>query len=130
MTRRFDRKASEVGRARRFVRSSLDDWGVGAQATALELAVSELVSNALVHGAGAIHVGLQCGNGQVELEVTDEGRPASPPHPVEANGAMGGAGGWGLRMVDEIADRWGSATEAGRTRVWVIKENLHRGQGL
>ncbi len=88
---------------------------------ALELAVSELVSNALVHGAGSIQVGLLSDGDQIRLEVTDEGRTPEPPRPAEGTDTDG-AGGWGLRIVDELADRWGSVSDAERTRVWVIME--------
>jgi anti-sigma regulatory factor (Ser/Thr protein kinase) len=127
VTRRFERKASEVAGARRFVRACLDRWGLGAQASALELVVSELVSNAVLHGAGAIQVELRSGGGQICLQVTDEGDPASPPRPVEAPGASDQPGGWGLRLVDQVADRWGAASDAGQTRVWAIKRTGQEG---
>jgi anti-sigma regulatory factor (Ser/Thr protein kinase) len=126
VTRRFDRKASEVGHARRFVRSRLEAWGLGAQATPLELAVSELVTNALVHGEGTIQVTLRSEEGQVGLEVTDEGRPSRPPGPIDAGRRTGG---WGLHLVDQLADRWGSVTDPDRTRVWMTRSSRDHSPG-
>lgn len=121
MTGRFERDASEVGRARRFVRSSLRTWGLDAHTSVLELAVSELVSNALLHGDGAIEVGLRSENGQIRLEVTDEGRAADAPRPRENPGDDRRLGGWGLHVVEQLADRWGATSERERTRVWMVK---------
>jgi anti-sigma regulatory factor (Ser/Thr protein kinase) len=53
---RFRRDATEIGEARRLVRSSLRSWGLGEEAPSLELAVGELVTNALVHGEGLFEV--------------------------------------------------------------------------
>ena len=76
------------------------------------LMVSELVTNALVHGTGAISLRIATESGRVTIEVADEGdgEVAIAPDP-------GAAGGWGLRVVDELADDWGS--HAGSTRVWL-----------
>ena len=38
------------------VRSQLEAWGLTAELPALELAVSELVTNAIVHGCGQVEV--------------------------------------------------------------------------
>jgi anti-sigma regulatory factor (Ser/Thr protein kinase) len=129
VSRWFERNASEVGPARRFVRSNLDRWGFSAQAQALELAVSELVSNAVLHGDGAIQVALWSDGGHIRLEVTDEGQPADPPRPVERSEADDREpGGWGLRLVDELADRWGAAVDPGHTRVWMVKDTDDTGE--
>ena len=48
----FERDSREIARARGFVTDALSDWGLEADRDALELMVSELVSNALVHGTG------------------------------------------------------------------------------
>ena len=75
------------------------------------LMVSELVTNALVHGSGPIGLRIAAAPDRVTIEVADEGNGD-----VEVAPAPGPAGGWGLRVVDELADGWGA--RGGSTRVW------------
>jgi len=92
---------------------------VAAQSTSLTqargddagLMVSELVTNALCHGSGPITLRITCGPADLMVEVADEGHGR-----VEINTAPGTARGWGLRIVDELADAWGA--HHGSTRVW------------
>jgi anti-sigma regulatory factor (Ser/Thr protein kinase) len=115
----FGRDAGEVGRARHFVGSTLAAWGLDDERSAMELAVSELVSNAIQHGAGDVRVCLDHACDRVHLEVSDEGggQPVMSEFPPTA----GQIGGWGLRFVDELADAWGADAAAGLTRVWLDK---------
>ena len=119
VSERFGRATSEVVRARHLVTDALGDWGLGAEREALELAVSELVSNALEHGRGRVEVSLDTDADVVRLSVTDEGggRPVMRQPPP----APGDIGGWGLRFVDELADEWGAIIRPGRTEVWLVK---------
>lgn len=71
--------------------------------------VSELVSNAFVHGDGAIELRVALRRGRARIEVSDEGQDASirlhsgdMPH--------------GLHLVDALALVWG--TRPGSTHVW------------
>ena len=58
--------------ARAFVREAIRSWGVAELATDLELGVSELVTNAVVHGAAPITVQLHHQlSGAVICEVSD-----------------------------------------------------------
>jgi anti-sigma regulatory factor (Ser/Thr protein kinase) len=73
----------------------------------VELLVSELVTNAYRHsGAGdqpiELHVSIE--DGRVRAEVADGGAGfKAEPMPEEKRGV----GGWGLYLVDSMADRWG-----------------------
>jgi serine phosphatase RsbU (regulator of sigma subunit)/CheY-like chemotaxis protein/anti-sigma regulatory factor (Ser/Thr protein kinase) len=111
----FERNSREIARARSFVTDALQDWGLVADAASFELIVSELVSNAIVHGTGPISVDLSCADEVLRLEVSEDGG-ATVPH-VEPRAI----GGWGLYLVDEIADTWGSEQRAGRTIVWAMR---------
>lgn len=117
-----------MARARQVVTGLLHRWGLPAVAPDFELAVSELVSNALLHGSGRIHVHLSCDpGGRVRLEVGDEGRdePEAPrPHLAERR-----IGGWGLRFVDQLAESWGAERRGRGTLVWMVKRVTLRSPG-
>ena len=119
MVERFQRDPAEVGRARGLVRRTLRAWGLYDEVEALELGVSELVTNAIMHGEGVIEVRLAANGTRVRLEVSDEGR-----HPVMVRARQPGdlaVGGWGLRLVEHEVDRWGTADRQDRTVVWAEK---------
>lgn len=82
------------------------------------LAVSELVTNALVHGdlAGEemIDVGVLCGRERLRVWVAARGK-AFPAVPAPSAGA---AGGWGLRMVESVSQSWGVEQDGPRAVVW------------
>jgi anti-sigma regulatory factor (Ser/Thr protein kinase) len=75
------------------------------------LLVSELVTNALVHGRGAIALQIDRGFDHLRIEVADEGEGT-----IALNPAPGVSGGWGLRVVDRFAASWG--IRQGSHRVW------------
>jgi hypothetical protein len=57
--------------------------------------------------------------GQVRAAVHDRGGGRPAVRPAQRTGPD--IGGWGLRMVDEVVDAWGSDVRDGRTVVWVEK---------
>ncbi len=77
------------------------------------LLASELVTNAVVHGKGAITVRAQMRSSSLFVEVVDEGQGFRWVLPQDN---LGGSGGWGLSIVAAESDRWG--TRPGRTQVW------------
>ena len=81
----------------------------------VRLLVSELVTNAVRHAGGAVVRLVVALDGDVlRIEVHDPGHgfELKPPSddPLRASG-------WGLVLVDELADRWGIDHHP-RTRVW------------
>lgn len=78
-----------------------------------ELTASELVTNALRHGEGSIELRLARVDEHVRLEVVDEGSGVVPEIREQAGDE---SGGWGLRIVDQLAVRWGCYE--GTTHVW------------
>ena len=85
---------------------------------ALALLVTELISNAVRHGGAGegelIELELGATAIGVGVEVSDSG-PGFAPKPRE--GALDDPGGWGLVLVDQMAERWGVVHD-GRTHVW------------
>lgn len=119
MTERFGRDPSEVGRARHIVSVALRAWGFDADVAAVELATSELVSNALRHGDGPVEVRISAERDRIRLEVHDQG--GGQPVLRDGTAAAGEPGGWGLQFVEQLSDDWGAASDGGGTRVWMVR---------
>jgi anti-sigma regulatory factor (Ser/Thr protein kinase) len=84
----------------------------GALDTA-KLLTSELVTNAVVHGEGDIRLRAQLDEDRLLVEVIDQGCGFER---VFRDRARDELGGWGLRLVDTEASRWG--VHEGITHVW------------
>jgi anti-sigma regulatory factor (Ser/Thr protein kinase) len=101
-------------------RSLLEDWfGRMLAPFVLETAkllVSELVTNALVHGKGQVTLRAVLGGGELFVEVIDEGDGFELP---EIDHEAYHDGGWGLRIVATEATRWG-VFEGGPTQIWFV----------
>jgi anti-sigma regulatory factor (Ser/Thr protein kinase) len=113
LARTFQSDSQAPGSARRALRSlngSIDP----ELAEDVRLLVSELVTNSLRHtGSASIELEVWGSDEVVRVDVSDRGAGfdvKGPPRP-------GKASGWGLFMVDRLADRWGVETN-GNTRVW------------
>lgn len=109
----LDRQADAVPRARRLVRSSLRDWPDQVRADT-ELVVSELVTNALLHGEAPVTIRVSVG-ATVRVEVTDAGRSA----PILLQRNTDAMTGRGLAMVAALASGWGvEPVPGGGKTVW------------
>jgi anti-sigma regulatory factor (Ser/Thr protein kinase) len=85
----------------------------------VKLMVSELVTNGIVHSAtqdGAEVVLDLSINGAVRCRVLDHGRGFA------ARVGHEGPGGWGLHVVEQLADRWGMQRSPQRTAVWFERQ--------
>lgn len=86
----------------------------------LLLLLSELVSNAVLHGRvgpeASIGVQVQEVAELVRVEVSDPG--AGFDWERRRRERPRREGGFGLALVERIAERWGIERERGRTRVW------------
>jgi anti-sigma regulatory factor (Ser/Thr protein kinase) len=84
----------------------------------LALLVSELVSNAVRHGGAGyrelIELELHETANGVGVAVSDPGPGFTP---ARREGPLDEPGGWGLVLVDQMAERWGVLHD-GRTHVW------------
>jgi anti-sigma regulatory factor (Ser/Thr protein kinase) len=68
------------------------------------LLVSELVTNAVKYGSGPVELKIETGDGRGRFTISDAGGGATPAL-RETGGKR--AGGYGLHLVDRIADDWG-----------------------
>jgi anti-sigma regulatory factor (Ser/Thr protein kinase) len=98
-------------RARRLVRSWIGDDGERAERA--ELLVSELVTNVVHHVGSDMIVRCSRRGPRIRIEVTDPS--AVPP---QITGVPSAGGGYGLRIIEALADSWGyDADERGKS-VW------------
>jgi anti-sigma regulatory factor (Ser/Thr protein kinase) len=105
-------------RARHAVDELIETWTADFREKTM-LLVSELVTNSVRHAATgpADAVGLVVSISAIDLRVEVlDGGPGFD-RPVRLDGEIEGGGGLGLRLVDQIADRWG-VQPGQRTRVW------------
>jgi anti-sigma regulatory factor (Ser/Thr protein kinase) len=80
----------------------------------LAVLTTELVTNAVRHGRGAIRLRVAFGAESIHVEVQDEGECFAADEALAIEGTT--AGGFGLKIVEALADRWG--VEPSRGVVW------------
>jgi anti-sigma regulatory factor (Ser/Thr protein kinase) len=99
--------------ARDAVAEELDRAGWSADAIdAARVCVSELVSNALLHGYGRPLMSVDERNGTVLVEVHDDGPATDLVYRTVNNG-------FGVRLVDVLADAWGVRSSRGEGKtIW------------
>ena len=99
--------AQTAGEARTAVRAALAGWGIASVAGDVTVMVSELVTNACVHGAAPVELTLQLaqysGGWALVCEVTDAGTGI----PALTASWPGGEHGRGLAIVAALADAFG-----------------------
>jgi two-component sensor histidine kinase len=110
LTVALPRDRSAPRQARALIRDHAPDLPKERLDTAV-LLISELVTNAIMHGAGRIVMTIERSGPVTRFAVTDEG--AGTPRVRDDPGAEGG---WGLRLVEQLAARWGLRQSG--TGVW------------
>jgi anti-sigma regulatory factor (Ser/Thr protein kinase) len=93
----------QVARARELARAALARRGLGGHFWLAELIVSELVTNAIVHGAGPVRVDLSCGDGRLRVEVHD----GHPRRPVRRQPSPDDEAGRGLALINGLIGLYG-----------------------
>lgn len=110
---KIDPEPTGPAHARRIIAEELASRLPASAVDDIKLMVSELVTNGIVHGVRGNDAPVMldlCVNGDVRCGVLDEG-------PGLAARVKRG-GGWGLWVVEQLADRWGMERSAERTEVW------------
>jgi anti-sigma regulatory factor (Ser/Thr protein kinase) len=111
---RLDRSPGAAAKARRGLAKLRGDLDAPLMET-LRLLVTELVTNSVRHtGADAVMLKVLVGNTAVWTEVTDAGPGFAP----EAGASGADHTGWGLFLVERLAERWGVSKDGHGTKVW------------
>jgi hypothetical protein len=100
---RLGRKPAHAGRAREQTRQALCGWGLEQHTDLAELVVSELVTNALCHGAGLIEMRLSYADGDLRVEIHDSG----VGRPVRQHVGADDECGRGLELLDGLIELHG-----------------------
>jgi anti-sigma regulatory factor (Ser/Thr protein kinase) len=112
---KVDREPSAAATARRGLARLRGDLDAPLMET-LRLLVTELVTNSVKHsGADTVELTVLVGNSTVLTEVTDSGPGFDP---AETGVPSTDHTGWGLFLVERLAERWGVDKDGRATKVW------------
>ena len=104
VTVRLPRDPAAGAAARRVVRTRFGELLTGDTLDDVLIVISELVSNAVLHGTGDIELRVAYDGGRITGDVADQGAGfARPTHRC----APGQIGGNGLHIVDRVTSCWG-----------------------
>ena len=110
-------RADGPARAREIVTSELSARVERSTLDEVKLLVSELVTNGILHGQAGdddtILLDLDVKKSKIRCAVLDHGSGFAGPTERAA-----GRGGWGLSLVEHLAERWGITRSAEGTCVW------------
>jgi anti-sigma regulatory factor (Ser/Thr protein kinase) len=106
---------ASASRARDFVTAHLLERGLWGLVDDVQLVVSELATNAMLHASSPFTVGLRMVEGVVTLTVRDE----SPAPPTTAAGDALDSSGRGMVIVEHVSRGWGVVVgDDGTKAVW------------
>jgi anti-sigma regulatory factor (Ser/Thr protein kinase) len=108
-----------VGAARQIARQLLGDQHPATETA--ELLISELVTNSVMHSksgapGGSVTIALCSGPAGILIQVRDDGGPSEPR--VAALSGDGAEHGYGLLLVDVLAERWGTISSPEGRITW------------
>ena len=110
---------SAAARARKLVERELSGRLPRKTMEDVALLVTELVANGVRHGGAgsgsALHLLLEGRRPGLHVEVANADHAPSPPERRRAD--LGGGGGIGLNLVEQLASRWG-VRDRPHTAVW------------
>jgi anti-sigma regulatory factor (Ser/Thr protein kinase) len=98
---------------RRFAVASGQEQGFTGDCDSLALLVSEVATNALLHGRGDVLLSVVLADGRLRVEVTD----ASNSMPVRRQADSNAQGGRGLALLEQLSDSWGVSTPSAQGKI-------------
>ena len=113
----FTRRKPSIRASRQLVTRTLSEWGYTERLDEIQLCVSELATNALLHGVPPgrlFRVRVEAADEEVRIEVRDSG----PGHPISQAPHPDSEHGRGLLFVAEFADAWGDIEHTVGKTVW------------
>ena len=113
-SRRFPNDLRSPREARRFVDEILDRWDCRPAIDTLEVILSEVVSNAVVHGGSEPEVAVRLLDGFLRVEVSDDSDEFPETRPSDDEMQVGGRG---LLILESQATSWGVVARAGGGKV-------------
>jgi anti-sigma regulatory factor (Ser/Thr protein kinase) len=105
---------TSVARIRRFAVQACADVAPRVEPDTVALLVSEVATNALVHGTGQVRVRVLPRAGGVRVEVHD----GSAVLPARREPTLLDEGGRGVALVEALSSSWGSHADAEGKTVW------------
>ena len=108
----YKAESRSVAEARHYLAHELD--GVAINHDAAQLLVSELATNAIEHARSSFNVEVEVMARGVRVEVIDDAPEYVPA--ISERPSM--RGGFGLRLVDALAQRWGIDAFETHKAVW------------
>ncbi len=106
--------ATSASRARRLLRDALQDFEDDDALDAAQLAISEIVTNALVHAGTSMRLRILLADQSLRVELTD----GSHRLPVARGFGTNAPTGRGLLLVEELVTRWGAHPVPDGKVVW------------
>ncbi|MHB1988186.1 MAG: response regulator [Acidimicrobiales bacterium] len=106
--------ASAPREARRFVAELLNKWSCADKLDVIQLALSELVTNAVIHAQSGPEIAVRLLDGCIRIEVSDNDPKLperSAPSPLQSSGR-------GMHILDACATRWGVEPRSAGKIVW------------
>jgi anti-sigma regulatory factor (Ser/Thr protein kinase) len=112
---KIDPQPEGPAKARRIIADELATRVPAPVLDEVKLMVSELVTNGIVHGSTEADKPVMLDvlvNGHIRCRVLDHGEGFA----TRARETQ--SGGWGLQVVEQLADRWGIQCSPQQTEVW------------
>ncbi|UER54475.1 SpoIIE family protein phosphatase [Kineosporiaceae bacterium SCSIO 59966] len=112
--------AAAVRAMRRAVTDRVRDWGWHERADEVELLVSELITNAVVHVGGSVVVTVTGSDAELTVAVSDTSVHTPQPRTDDLTGedSVWRTSGRGLAIVSAVADSWGIDPSGPGKSVW------------
>jgi anti-sigma regulatory factor (Ser/Thr protein kinase) len=109
-----DTVPASVARIRRFTADACRSITPRVDADTVALLVSEVATNALVHGEGRVRVRVRPTSDGLRVEVHDD----SPTLPARRRATPMDEGGRGIALVEALSSGWGAERTADGKTVW------------